>query len=96
MKPITIKGEKFYYKIFEDISEWGVHIYTEFGKLKKVTRKKYWLWGEKIEKEEFICEFSLDYDIEDPQYSKEKVKSDIERPWEILERQKEILRGEII
>jgi hypothetical protein len=97
MKTLTINNRTFQYEIFEDSTEWGTYHYTEFydGTI-TVSRKKYWLFGEKITKTIANHVFTIWCDIEDKNYTKKQVRGWIERQVELLDREEEIKRGEII
>jgi hypothetical protein len=97
MKTLTINNRTFQYEIFEDSTEWGTYQYTEFydGTI-TVTRKKYWLFGEKNTKTIPNHVFTIYNDIEDKTYTKKQVRGWIERQVELLDREEEIERGEII
>lgn len=89
MKKIIIKGEEFYYSV--DSS--GDYTSTKF--YKKVKKKFLWfnyIW--------FDFEFTVNFDIEDPYYSKEEVKKAVEKDFHRYlkqkERQSEIDKGEVI
>lgn len=97
MKKITIKGREFEYKTFYDCSEHGDYEWTEFyDGLEEIVKKKYIFFGEK--KTYFIPKlmFKVYKNIEDPSYTKSDIKKIIEKQVELLERSKEIERGEII
>jgi hypothetical protein len=97
MKTLTINNRAFQYEIFEEVSEYGDYQYTEFydGTI-TVTSKKYWLFGEKITKTIAKHVFTIYRDIEDKCYTKKQVRGWIEHQVELLDREEEIERGEII
>ena len=89
MKKIIIKGEEFYYSVDRS----GNYTATKF--YKKVKRKFLWfswIW--------FNHEFTVNFDIEDPYYSKEEMKKSVEKDFYYYlkqkERQSEIDKGEVI
>jgi hypothetical protein len=98
MKKITILGKEFEYKIFSDCNEHdGVYHWTEFYQgTEEETYRKYLLFGEK--KTRIIPKFMFKvYDsIEDNSYTKAQMKEKLERKVELIFRQEEIERGEII
>lgn len=97
VKTLTINDRTFQYQIFEESTEWGTYQYTEFyDGTTTVTSKKYWLFGEKITKTIPKLVFTIWNDIEDNTYTKKQVRSWIEHQVELLDREEEIKRGEII
>lgn len=78
MKKIIINNETFYYE------SWDAHYEGDYDSYFKVTaktqfytkglkkRKKYFLFGPKIDKVVYNYAFSVDHNIEDPSYSKEQ------------------------
>lgn len=101
-KPIEINGETWYYEVYEDIDYDWYYIETAFFKTKTkiVTKRKYWLFGEKsqveVEKSLRDADFKLPFSIKDRKYTKEEIRAKIEREIELLNRAEEIRRGEII
>lgn len=93
MKKIEIDNTIYYYKI-EGISS------TSFYSLKSTKRKKYFFFGKVIEisKYEIIC--YIEYNIENPHYSKKQVldiiKENLKYSIQLYNRKQEIERGEII
>lgn len=61
-----------------------------------ITKRKFWLFGPEITKEQPKMIFSLNLDIRDINYTKKEIKNKIQRELELLERGDEIERGEII
>lgn len=61
-----------------------------------IKERKYKIFGKYIEKKKYKHLFSLRYNIESPTYTKEKIRKDIHAKIKLLERSKEIERGEII
>ena len=97
MKKITILGKEFEYKIFSDDMGDGVYYWTEFYQgTEEETYRKYLLFGEK--KIRIIPKFMFKIwdSIEDNSYTKSQMKEKLERKVELLFRQEEITRGEII
>jgi hypothetical protein len=97
MKEITVKGVKLKYKVsYSDISYEDIW-YTEFYLGEKVSYvKKYLFWGEKQKVISPKMVFVVYYNIESPKFTKAKVREDLEREVELIFRQDEIDRGEII
>jgi ABC-type microcin C transport system permease subunit YejB len=93
MKKIEIDKTTYYYEI-EGFNT------TSFYALKSTKRKKYYLFGKEIEvpKYELIC--YIEYNIENPHYSKNQVldiiKNNLKYSIQIYNRKQEIERGEII
>lgn len=101
MKKLEFEGDVWYYKIKSEKSscEDGCNCdykWTEFYKNSKTTMKKWLLWGNLIEVDNYNPDFILYYNIEDPSYSKETVRKLIS-PYLGQEKRKiEIEKGEII
>jgi len=93
MKPIIIHGKEYYYQVFLDTSDLDE---TSFYKKEIVTRKKYYLWGEKIKVDEYNRVFRVSFNIESPYISKEYIRKEIDKELAILKRAEEIKRGEIL
>jgi hypothetical protein len=97
LKHIEINGHKFDYMIFSDCSEYGEWDWTEFYQGTEIERRrKYWLFGEIIETVVPKLAFKLNFSIEDPDYTKQRVRSAIEKQIELLTRAEEIAKGNII
>jgi len=97
MKELTIMGRTFQYKITYYFSEYGDRASTEFFEGKEtIKKKKYWLFGEEIEKEVPKHSFTIHIDIEDETYTKNEIRTRLIKKIELLNRKKEIERGEII
>ena len=89
MKSIKIKDIEFKYEIISNCLD-----YTYFY-LGEEEYYKYWLFGPKNKRPKliFICKFS----IENPYFSKEELKSELERLVNIhILRKEEIKKGELI
>jgi len=101
MKTIKFKGYNFYYKIISyECGEYGAFtghktIFYD-TELETINIKKYLLFGPIIKKKIYKELFILDFNIEDPTYSKNAVSDAIEKKVIILERKKEIESGKII
>ena len=100
MKNITIDGRTFQYEIKGyGCGEYGAFIGYEtlfyYGTTKQY-KKEYILFGKLkvIEKPKFA--FKVDRNIENPDYSKEKVRDLIRKELTIFDRKVEIENGEII
>lgn len=98
MKKITILEQEFEYKVYADANEHdGVYYWTEFYQWTEVkTHKKYFLFGEVFTKIVPKLVFEVWIDIEDSCYTKAKIRARLEEQVELLNRAKEISRGEII
>lgn len=97
MKTIKIKGQQFEYEVFFDAHEFGEKEWTEFYQGTIVTyRKKYFLFGKIIKHERPKLIFKVDFNIEDLYYTKKEIREKLERKVELLNRKKEISKGEII
>jgi len=98
LKKLEINGVKLDYEIFSDVNEVnGTFYWTEFYiGTRLVTKRKYLIFGEKKTKEVPFKVFVLDLDIEDPSYTKSDIRKKITRKLELLGRQAEIDRGEIV
>lgn len=97
MKSITINNKTFYYVVQLNCTEYGNYYWTEFyQETYTETYKKYWLFGPTLTREIPIILFQLYCDIEDKYLTKSDVKERIQRQVELLDREEEIKRGEII
>lgn len=97
MKSITINNKTFYYVVQYVCSEYDNYYLTEFyQETYTETYKKYWLFGPTLTREVPIILFELAINIEDKYFTKKDIRERIERQVELLEREEEIKRGEII
>lgn len=97
MKTLDINGRKINYEVLYDVSEYGETYETVFYEGTKITtRKKYYLFGEKISKEVPREIFRLYFNIEDERKTKRDIRSRIERELELLGRKEQIEKGELI
>ena len=97
MKKITISGQEFEYKVFHDCTEHGDWYWTEFYQgTEEETYRKYLFFGEKKIRIIPKLIFTEHTNIEDNCYTKANIKKRLERQVELLNRKKEIERGEII
>jgi hypothetical protein len=97
MKDLNVNGRTFQYEIFSDVSEYGETVFTEFYEGKETkTRRKYFLFGPEITKEVPHKVFTIYFDIEDTDRTKDEVRTVLERHIELLDREAQIQRGEII
>jgi len=95
LKKIEINGEKFEYDIF--LGDDYHADFTEFYQGTEIeSRKKYFFFGEIIDKEVPKLVFSVNFSIEDPDFTKEDVRKKLFRKVELLKRKEEIKKGEII
>ena len=94
MKELNVNNRIFQYQMFVDINGFiTTHFYEG---TETITRKKYWLFGPYITKEVPHEVFTLNFSIEDDNYTKSEIQRRLESKIEILDRKKEIERGEII
>lgn len=99
MKKLVIQGQEFQYKVETDYGNYdgSEYYWTEFYQgTEVVTRRKYFLFGAIIEKAIPKSVFRLNFDIEDPIYTKEYVREKIEEKMKILSRKIEIENGQIV
>lgn len=101
MEKLNFNGREFLYEIERyDCGDYGVwdcfktHFYDPKPIIK--VRKKYFIFGEKIEVKSYTKLFTLDYSIKSPAKLKEDIRSDIETYVKLLDRKDEINRGDII
>lgn len=97
LKTLEINGISLQYGMFESHGEYGGSTFVRFymGTTTR-TYRKYWLFGEKITVIEPKYVFTIWRDIESKQYTKKQVKGWIEHELELLDREAEIRKGEII
>jgi hypothetical protein len=98
MKNITINGEKFEYSIIDyTTAHVDYNCCTEFYQgMKIIYERKYCFFGKKLKKMIPNLKFKVYFNIENKHLTKEEVKKRLEHEIEIINREKEILRGEII
>ena len=97
LKTINIDGRVLGYKVCHDVGELESYSWTEFYEgAVPVTRRKYWLFGEKITVHQPKLIFKISRDIEDTSYTKSQVRAWIYHQLELMGRAEEIKRGEII
>ena len=97
MKELAIDGRVFQYRVSHCISEYSDYDITEFFQgFSTIKRKKYWIFGEEIEKKIPKFSFNLYVNIEDESYTKKEIREMIQKKIELLNRKEEIKRGEII
>ncbi len=97
MKELAIGGRIFQYRVSYFTSEYSDYHITEFFQgVRTIKRKKYWLFGEEIEKKIPKFSFNLYVNIEDERYTKKEIREMIEKKIELLDRKEEIKRGEIV
>jgi len=99
MKKITILGEEFEYQI-EEVDGWygeTAWITCFYKGTTTEAYRKYLFFGEKITKIVPKRVFSVGFDIEDcTEYTKEELRSILERKVKLFHRIEELERGEII
>ena len=85
------------YEVKVYVTEHGDIVWTEFyeGTVTK-TRKKYWLFGKIITTDVPKEIFRLNFDVETADRTKRELSAILHRKLELLERQNEIDRGELI
>lgn len=93
MKKIKIKGVEYSYQVYNSTD---IHTVTVFySGVKKYTRRKYWLFGEKITVEKPIEVFKVYFDIESEFLTKKQVKYILLKRISILEREEEVKKGKL-
>lgn len=94
MKAISINGRRFLYKT----KEWASGELTIFYHPEpfKTLKFKYLFFGPKVEKNIYKEAFCIYFNIENPIYTKQEVRDMIEQKIIVLDRKKEIEKGEII
>jgi hypothetical protein len=97
MKTLTINNRELKYRIFWHSSKYGECEWTEFyeGTTTK-TYKRFCLFGKEttVVKPKYV--FTIYRDIEDKSYTKKQVRDWIQYELDLLNREDEIMRGEII
>lgn len=97
MKQTIINGDTWYYETKVNSNEWGDIYYTEFWKEKKPrTFRKYWFFGPWVTKEEPVVLFTIHADSGDPNLTKAWWRKKINHEIDLLKRQEEINKGELI
>ena len=97
MKELTIEGRTFQYKVSYFYSEYSDYHITEFFEgTCTIKRKKYWVFGEEIEKKIPNFSFNLYVNIEDERHTKKEIREMIIKKIELLNRKEEIKKGEIV
>lgn len=97
MKQIIINGETWYYQTILHSSEWGDSYSTRFWKeTKPVSFRKYLFFGPWITKEKPVVLFTIWANSDDPMYTKDWWKKKIDHEIELLGRQAELDKGELI
>lgn len=97
MEKINYKDQEFLYIIEEyDCGEYGYR--THFFNPVPITtyRKKWYLFGPKVEEIIYEKLFTLDYSIRSPKKLKEDIQNDLDRNIKLINRQKEIEQGDIV
>lgn len=97
LKTLEVNGVTLQYGVHHDCSEYGETSLTRFyhGTITR-TYKKYWLFGEVITNIEPKYVFTIWGDIESKSYTKKQLRKLIEHQLELMYREEEIDRGEII
>lgn len=96
MKTIKVNDIELQYQVFEEVTEWGTNIWTEFYLgTETITKRKYWLFGPLITKEVPKLAFKIYADANDISLPKHFWKTSIQRKLELLNRREELERGEL-
>ena len=97
MKTLEINGVTLQYEMCYHTSEYGDNTWAKFyiGTTTR-TYKKCWLFGKKITVIEPKYVFTIWRDIQSKDYTKKQVRGWIEHELELLGREEEIKKGEII
>ena len=97
MKEIVYGNMTLQYELDRIDTEYSYQTITHFYLgTETTTRRKYWLFGEKITVSKPKKVFTLGIDIEDASYSKEDIRNAIKSKLYRLKREEEIAKGEII
>jgi|688.fasta_scaffold755203_3 hypothetical protein len=97
METITISGREFQYEIFWYDGEYGDYAETVFYQgTKTETKHKYLLFGPMITVEAPIQVFKFSGSIKSIDYTKKQLREKLEKKVELIDRQAEIDRGELI
>jgi hypothetical protein len=99
MKELEFNGRLFFYKSFDltgaETHESEItHFYDTEPIVKR--RKRFILFGSNVEFVTYKELFSISIDIENPNHSKKKVRSLIQKEVDFINRMEEIKRGEIV
>ncbi len=92
MKKLEYNGTTFYYEIFDFLDS----AYTKFYDSPTMKRKKFFIFGEEIEVRNNKSIFNLDFNIKNPNFSKEYVRDALKKELVVLNRKEEVENGEII
>lgn len=99
MSEIEINGITLFYEIYQDIDYDFNYTETRFykSKTKIVSKRKYWIFGEKykveVKRDDRDFDFKLPFSIKNPKYTKDRIKKIIIRE---MSRRDEINFGQII
>lgn len=98
MESLVYEGRTFYFELeVYGSGSYGYHYETKFYKqIEDRVFKKYIFFGPSVSKPQYEEVFSIDGDIKNPDYTKEKVKSLIANKVEWLNRKEEIEKGDLI
>lgn len=97
MEKITISGQEFQFEINEEYGEYGTYHETNFYQgTETKTYRKYWLFGPKITVVRPKLAFTFSGSIKSNSFTKKSLREQLEKHVELLNRQAEIDRGEII
>lgn len=97
MENINIDDKQFFYEIFVEVDEYGESWETVFySELRTKKRKKYLLFGPMVEVPDHKEAFTVPFNIASPHLTKDELRSILERHVELLSRQEQILKGELV
>ena len=97
MKEVVYGNMTLQYELDRIDCEYSFQIITHFYLgTETTTRRKYWLFGEKITISKPKKIFTLGIDVEDASYSKDDIRDAIKSKLCRIKREEEIARGEII
>ena len=102
MKILEYRDYTFYYKVEThygaggEYGEYDMYSTNFYKYLGKAIKKKYWLWGPEVEYNKYEDWFVLNYNIEGCSVTKEKVRKNLDKEIDCIERYEEIKKGEIV
>jgi hypothetical protein len=98
MKQINYNGTILHYEVVQDEGRFTILSRRTifYNGTESVPRRKYCLFGpnEAVMKPKYFC--TLWFDIENPMYSKEEIRKNLDAAIAVINRKDEIARGEII
>lgn len=97
MKKIVIDGQEFEYQVYVDCDQDGTYEWTEFYQgTETKTYKRFIFFGKVITEIVTKLIFEVPINIEDFCYTKDDIRNRLLRKVELLKREEEIKKGEII